>query len=121
MTNSAEYYGRQPLISSAELAWQGVRVEQCQLEPLMLATTHHPQHLLLLYQLDSTMLVHRKHGSKMQDHRFQSGDLGLCVSGECGSVTRDTPTNTTYLFVDEQHLEQVARQNLDLQYFSLQE
>ena len=47
MTNSAGYYGQQPLISSAELAWQGVRAEQYPLDPLTLAATHHPQHFPL--------------------------------------------------------------------------
>ena len=116
-----EAYGTPPLITSAALAWQGVRVEQYRLGPMTLPAHHHPHHLLLLYQTDKPTTIRRQHGSRVEEEQFRAGDLSLLPSGEYGPVAGDGAADTVHLSIDDAHLEQVARQGLDLAQFRLRE
>lgn len=109
----------QPLVSSAPLAWRGVRVEQLRLEAGGLPAHHHTHHLLLLYQVAKALTV--RLGAGVKEQVFRTGNLGLYPSGDHGPVAWDTACNNIYLMVDDQHLERVARQDLDLTHFALRE
>lgn len=120
MLQSSEY-GSPPAITSAELAWQGVQVEQYHLGPMVLPAHYHTHHLLLLYQLEAPMTVRRQQGSRTRHEQFLPNDLGLYPGGEYGPIAWDAPEHNIHLLLDEQHLEHVARQGLDLAQFSLRE
>jgi AraC family transcriptional regulator len=117
----SESFEAPPLVTSAPLTWPGVRVEQYHLGAMVLPAHHHSHHLLLLYQVDTPLVVQRYGGPRVQQEVYQTGDLGLYPGGEYGKVTWTTSSDNTYLMVDNQYLEQLARQGLDLSYFSLQE
>ena len=120
MRYDSELYTRAPLITSAGLAWRGFRVEQYQLEAMKLPAHHHQHHLLLLYQQTSgPIAVHRQQGNQMQAEVFSFGDLGLYPGGEYGAVAWDGPTDTINIYIDDQHLENIARQAMDLTHFKL--
>lgn len=117
----SEQYGAPPLVSSADLAWQGVQVEQFRLGPLALPAHHHPRHLLLVYQSPEATTIRRQHGTRTEQARFRAGDLSLLPSGEYGPVAGDAVADTIHLSIDDAHLEQVARQGLDLAQFRLRD
>ena len=119
-TNS-EKYGAPPLVTSAALAWQGVQVEQYRLGPLALPAHHHPHHLLLLYQSDEPTTIRRQNGAQVEQQQFAAGDLSLLPSGEYGPVAGTATVDTIHLRIDDAHLEQVARQGLDLAHFHLRD
>ena len=114
-----ESFQAPPLVSSAPLAWRGVRVEQHRLGPGGLPAHHHTHHLLLLYQVADALTV--RLGAGMKKQVFRTGDLGLYPSGDHGPVAWNAVSDNIYLMVDDQHLEQVARQDLDLTHFALRE
>lgn len=114
-------YGAPPLVSSADLAWQGVQVAQYRLGPLELPAHHHAHHLLLLYQSDEPTTIRREQGSRVEQERFIAGDLSLLPSGEYGPVAGTALVDTIHLQIDDAHLEQVARQGLDLAHFHLRD
>ena len=117
----SESFEAPPLVSSASLTWPGVRVEQYHLDAMALPAHHHSHHLLLLYQVDTPLLVHRQYGARVRQEVYQTGDLGLFPGGEYGRITWAAPSDNTYLTVENQYLEQLARQGLDLSRFTLQE
>ncbi|MEJ7661135.1 MAG: hypothetical protein WKG07_16740 [Hymenobacter sp.] len=53
----SESFEAPPLISSADLPWQGVRVEQYHLEAGELPAHHHSHHLLMLYQVEKPFIL----------------------------------------------------------------
>ena len=116
----SEKFAPAPLITSAALAWQGVRVEQYRLEAGELPAHHHAHHLLLLYQADGPFVLHH-HGPRTQTSVHQTGDLGLYPGGEYGRLTWDTPSDNVYLTVDDQYLARMVRQGLGLARFALRE
>jgi len=104
-----------PLISSAPLPWQGVRVEQYHLEAGRLAAQQHEHHLLLLYQVDQPHLVRRRDGSRVSETVYQTGDLGLFPGGEYGTaIDWTTPSDNIYLTLEAPYLRQVAGQDATL-------
>lgn len=104
-----------PLISSAPLPWQGVRVEQYHLEAGRLAAQQHEHHLLLLYQVAQPHLVRRRDGSHVSETVYQSGDLGLFPGGEYGTaIDWTTPSDNIYLTLEAPYLQQVAGQDVTL-------
>jgi len=120
MKHPSENYGALPLVSSADLAWQGVQVEQYRLGPMALPAHYHQHHLLLLYQSDEPTTIRRRNGTLEEQAQFKAGDLSLCPSGEYGPVTGEGAT-TIHLQIDDAHLAQVARQGLDLAHFRLRD
>ena len=121
MIYTTDKYGAPPLVTSATLAWQGVQVEQYRREPMELPAHYHKHHLLLLYQTEGPLTVHRRQGAKMQQAQFRTGDLGLYPGGEYGAISWDAISHNIHLLIDDEHLEQVARQGLDLAGFSLRD
>ena len=120
MQFDSELYSAAPIVTSANLAWRGIRVEQYQLEAMKLPAHYHQHHLLLLYQQKSgPIAVHRQQGSTVQKDLFSFGDLGLYPGGEYGLVTWDGPTDTINIYIDDQYLENMARQAMDLTHFKL--
>jgi AraC family transcriptional regulator len=104
-----------PLISSAPLPWQGVRVEQYHLEAGRLAAQQHEHHLLLLYQVDQPHLVRRRDGSRVSETVYQTGDLGLFPGGEYGTaIDWTTPSDNIYLTLEAPYLREVAGQDATL-------
>ena len=59
-----ESFQAPPLVSSAPLAWRGVRVEQHRLGPGGLPAHHHTHHLLLLYQVADALTVRLGAGTR---------------------------------------------------------
>lgn len=117
----SESFDAPPLVTSAPLTWPGIRVEQYHLGAMTLPAHHHHHHLVLLYQVDTPLFVERHGGVHVQQEVYQTGDLGLYPGGEYGKITWTTASHNIYLTVDHHHLEQVARQGLDLAYFTLKE
>ena len=117
----SESFDASPLVTSAPLTWPGVRVEQYHLGAMGLPAHHHHHHLILLYQVETPLFVARHGGARVQQEVYQTGDIGLYPGGEYGKVTWTSTSDNIYLTVDHQHLEQVARQGLDLAYFTLKE
>jgi AraC family transcriptional regulator len=101
-----------PLISSAPLPWQGVRVEQYHLEAGRLAAQQHEHHLLLLYQVDQPHLVRRRDGARVSETVYQTGDLGLFPGGEYNTaIDWTTPSDNIYLTLEAPYFRQVAGQD----------
>ncbi|MFD1873031.1 helix-turn-helix domain-containing protein [Hymenobacter bucti] len=101
-----------PLISSAPLPWQGVRVEQYHLEAGRLAAQQHEHHLLLLYQVAQPHLVRRRDGARVSETVYQTGDLGLFPGGEYGTaIDWTTPSDNIYLTLEAPYFRQVAGQD----------
>ena len=104
-----------PLISSAPLPWQGVRVEQYHLEAGRLAAQQHEHHLLLLYQVAQPHLVRRRDGARVSETVYQTGDLGLFPGGAYGTaIDWTTPSDNIYLTIEAPYLRQVAGQDATL-------
>lgn len=110
-----------PLISSAALAWQGVRVEQYQLGIGELPAHYHAHHLLILYQGPTPLVIRRHRATGFEETVHHLGDLGLYPGGEYGTVTWNAPSENIYLTVDDQYLARIAQQGLDLARFALRE
>jgi AraC family transcriptional regulator len=117
----SESFETLPLVTSALLPWQGVRLEQYHLDAMALPAHHHAHHLLLLYQADTPLVVQRHRGSQVHEEVYQTGDLGLFPRGEYGTIAWQVPSDNLYLTVDHYYLEQLARQGLDLTHFALRE
>lgn len=120
-TYTSEMYERPALVSSAGLAWPGLRTEHYQLEAMTMPAHFHAHHLLLVHQGDHPVVASRQSGSRMEADRFQKGDVGLYPSGEYGAFGWDGPADIIHVHLDAQLLEDRARRDLDLQYFSLRE
>ncbi|MBC3787657.1 helix-turn-helix transcriptional regulator [Spirosoma utsteinense] len=118
MTYDSEMYSRPALVTSASLAWQGLRVERYQLDAMELPPHRHDHHLLLLYQAPP-VTVRRQQGSRVQQAVFQPGNLGLYPGGEYDRVSWNGPTDTIHLYLDNQQLEDKARRDMDLSRFYL--
>ena len=121
MKYASEIYTRPALVTSEALAWRGLRVDHYKLEAMELPPHFHQHHLLLLYEMALPVSGHRKQGSQEQQAVFRVGDVGLYPGGEYGHVSWDGPTNTIHLSIDDQHLENVARQGMDLTHFGLRD
>ena len=119
MIYTTDNYGAPPLVTSAGLPWQGVQVEQYRLEPMELPAHYHQHHLLLLFKTEGPMTVRRRRGMRVEQEQFKTGDLGLYPSGEYGTIAWDATSHNIHLLIDDEHLEQVARQGLDLAQFRL--
>ncbi|MBJ6145324.1 helix-turn-helix transcriptional regulator [Hymenobacter sp. BT559] len=117
----SESFKATPLVTSAPLTWPGLRVEQYHLGAMTLPAHYHRHHLLMLYQVDTPLVVQRHNGARVQQEVYQTGDLGIYPGGEYGNITWAAASRNTYLTVDDDYLERLARQGLDLAYFSLQE
>ena len=115
-----EKYGTPPLVSSANLAWRGVQVDEYFLGPMQMPAHYHPHHLLLIYQSGEPTTIKRQSGSLIEQEQFRNGDLSLCPSGEYGAVYGTATVSTIHLRIEDTYLEEVARQSLDLTHFSLQ-
>jgi AraC family transcriptional regulator len=110
-----------PLISSAPLPWQGVRVEQYHLEAGRLAAQQHEHHLLLLYQVNQPHLVRRRDGAQVSEMVYQTGDLGLFPGGEYGTaIDWTTPSDNIYLILEAPYFQQVAAQDTSRPHPTLQ-
>ena len=121
MVYVSESFESTPVITSANLAWQGIRVEQYRLGKITLPAHHHAHHLLLLYEVAKSMVVRHKRDDWVQEHLFRTDDLGLYPGGDYGPVACSTPSDNIYLTIDHQHLEAMAHQGLDLIRFNLRE
>ena len=118
----SEIYARPALMTSAALAWQGLRVERHQLGAMALPAHFHEQHLLMLYRPTAApVTVRRQQGGRLQRVVFHPGDLGLYPGGEYGPIAWDAPTDNVHLYLDAPHLETLARQDLDLTRFTLRD
>ncbi len=117
----SEAFEAPPLVSSAALPWQGVRVEQYHLEAGELLAHHHTHHLQMLYQVEAPFVLHRPFDAREREVVYHTGDLGLYPGGEHGTIRWNTACDNVFLMVDDQHLERVARQGLDLSLFALHE
>lgn len=115
----SEGFAVPPLVSSAALPWQGVRVEQYHLEAGELPAHHHAHHLLMLYQAATPFVLHRTHDGRERASVYHTGDLGLYPGGEYGTIRWTSASDNVYLMVDDEHLARVARQGLGLTHFSL--
>ncbi len=104
-----------PLVSSAPLPWQGVRVEQYHLEAGRLAAQQHEHHLLLLYQVAQPHLVRRRDGTRVHETVYQTGDLGLFPGGEFSTaIDWTTPSDNIYLTLEAPFFRQLASENATL-------
>lgn len=119
MKYDSELYNRPALVSSAALAWPGLRVERHQLGAMELPAHYHEHHLLLLHQPAAPVTTRRQQGSRTEEAVFRAGDVGLYPGGEYGTVVWNGPTDTIHLYLDGQHLENLARQGLDFARFGL--
>ncbi len=117
----SESFPAAPLVTSAALAWQGVRIEQYRLEAGELPAHYHEHHLLMLYQADGPFVLHRHHDQRAQTSVHQTGDLGLYPSGEYGRLSWDTPSHNVYLMVENQYLSRIVQQGMGLAQFALRE
>ena len=105
-----------PLVSSATLPWQGVRVEQYHLAAGELPAHYHAHHLLMLYQVEAPFVLHQPQDRRALGAEYCTGDLGLYPGGEYGTIRWTSASDNIYVMVDDEHLERVARQGLDLPY-----
>ena len=121
MKYDSALYNRPAIITSEPLNWPGLRVERHQLGAMELPAHYHEHHLLLLHQPEAPVTTRRQQGSRMDEGVFRRGDVGLYPGGEYGPVAWDGPTDTIHLYLDDQHLEELARRGLDLAGFQLQE
>lgn len=121
MKYASEIYARPALVTSEALAWRGLRVEQYQLDAMELPPHFHQHHLLLLYQMETPVAARRGQGRQAQEAVFRAGDVGLYPGGEYGAVAWNGPTDTIHLCIDDQHLEQVARESMELTHFGLRD
>ena len=115
----SDIYARPALITSATLAWKGLRVERYQLDAMEIPAHYHEQHLVLLYQNDTSVTARRQQGSRVEEATFRPGDIGLYPGGEYGNIAWNGPTDTIHLYLDNQHLEELARRGMDLTHFNL--
>ncbi|WP_426492689.1 helix-turn-helix domain-containing protein [Hymenobacter sp. 102] len=120
-TYTSELYERPALVSSAELAWPGVRVERFQLEAMTLPAHAHEQHLVLIHQGNEPIINSRQTGPRLEVDQFRSGDVGIYPGGEYGAFGWDGPVDIVQVNLDAAALETRARRDLDLRYFSLHE
>ena len=121
MVYISESFESSPVVTSASLAWQGVRVEQYHLDSLALPPHYHAHHLLMLYEGDGPHLVRHKREGRVQEQTFRTNDLGLYPGGDYGSISCPTPSSNIYLSIDDQHLDGLAQQSLGLTHFALGE
>lgn len=117
----SESFEAPPLVSSADLPWQGVRVEQYHLEAGELPAHYHAHHLLMLYQVERPFVLQRPHDPQARRLVYHSGDLGLYPGGEHDAISWSTPSDNVYLTVEGHYLDQVAYQGLDLKTYALRE
>ncbi|MGI4741262.1 MAG: helix-turn-helix domain-containing protein [Janthinobacterium lividum] len=104
-----------PLVSSAPLPWQGVRVEQYHLEAGRLAAQQHEHHLLLLYQVAQPHLVRRRNGARVHETVYQTGDLGLFPGGEFSTaIDWTTSSDNIFLTIEAPFFQQLASENATL-------
>ena len=115
----SEGFPAAPLVTSAALAWQGVRVEQYRLEAGELPAHYHAHHLLMLYQVDSPFVLHGQDNGRAQPSVFHTGDLGLYPGGEYGRLSWDTPSHNVYLMVDDEYLAHIVQHGMGLDRFAL--
>ncbi|MFD2937410.1 helix-turn-helix transcriptional regulator [Spirosoma flavum] len=109
-----------PLVTSAPLSWQGVRVEQYHLGAGELPAHYQAHHLLMLYQVEIPLVMQHRHGTRVSKNVFRTGDLGLYPGGEYDlSLTWNTPSDNIYLTVDNQYMAQIADQVLNRTPFTL--
>ncbi|WP_375436001.1 helix-turn-helix transcriptional regulator [uncultured Hymenobacter sp.] len=121
MKYDSEMYARPALVSSKDLAWPGLRVERHQLDSIELPAHYHEQHLLLLHQGVAPVTSRRQQGSRVEEAVFRAGDAGLYPGGEYGAIVCSGPTDTIHLYLDNQYLENLARQGMDLTHFGLRD
>ena len=121
MLYDSELYARPALVTSAPQAWPGLRVERHQLGAMQLPAHYHQHHLLLLHQPVMPVTTRRQRGSRVDEAVFSRGDVGLYPGGEYGTVAWNGPTDTIHLYLDDQRLENLARQSLDLTHFELRD
>ncbi|MEJ7661365.1 MAG: hypothetical protein WKG07_18085 [Hymenobacter sp.] len=86
---------------------------------MQLPAHYHQHHLLMLHQPAAPVTTRRQRGSRVDEAVFSLGDVGLYPEGEYGTVAWNGPTDTIHLYLDDQHLENLARQSLDLTRFAL--
>lgn len=119
MTTVTELFEQPPVLTSDALAWRGVRVEQYRTDAVEIPAHYHSQHLLIIFQVPTSVLVRHERGSQVQEHAFSQDELGLYPGGEYNAVACSAACDNIYLTVDDQHLEQLARQTQDQTKFAL--
>jgi AraC family transcriptional regulator len=119
MKYDSPLYDRPPLVSSAALAWPGLRVERYQLEAMELPAHFHEHHLLIVHQGNQAVGSRRRSGSREEEDLFHFGDAGLYPGGEYGPLAWNGPADVIHLHMDDQVLENRARQGMDLTHFAL--
>jgi AraC family transcriptional regulator len=62
---------------------------------MALPAHHHTQHLLLLYQTGTPLVVQRHGGPQVHQEVYRTGDLGLFPGGEYGTITWTAPATTS--------------------------
>jgi AraC family transcriptional regulator len=101
-----------PVVTSAPLAWRGLRIEQIHLEAGALPAHYQEQHLLMLYQVDQPYRVQHRTGRQLREHVYQTGDLGLYPRGDCNTdLTWQTASDNLYLTLDDHYLAQLVGQD----------
>lgn len=108
----SESFGSSPVITSADLPWQGVRVEQYCLDAMTLPAHYHAHHLLLLYQVARPILVQHEYAGQVEQKTFRTNDLGLHPADEYGPVVSNAPSDNIYLTIDPQYIERLAGDDL---------
>lgn len=121
MRYDSPLYAHPALETSAGQAWPGLRVERYHLPAMTLPAHYHQHHLLLLHQAAQPVTSRRRQGSRVDEAVFSAGDLGLYPGGEYGAVTWNGPTETIHLYLDDEHLDTLARRDLELSGFALRE
>ena len=111
-----------PLLSSVDLPWQGIRVEQIHMDAGALPAQYRQHHLLIIYQVPLPYVVRHQNGGRVSEWIYQTGDLGLYPGGECDTnLSWTTPSNNHYLTVDDDFLQRLVGQEPTLSRFTLSE
>ena len=117
-----EYLQTIPLLSSVDLPWQGIRVEQIHLEAGSLPAQYRQHHLLMIYQVPLPYVVRHQTGGRVNEWIYQTGDLGLYPGGDCSTnLSWTTPSNNLYLTVNDDYLQQLVSREPALSQFALRE
>ena len=111
-----------PLLSSADLSWPGIRVEQIQLDAGSLPAQYRQYHLLMIYQVPLPYVVRHQNGGRISEWIYQTGDLGLYPGGECSTnLSWKTSSHNLYLTVEDEFLQRLVSQEPSLARFSVHE
>lgn len=108
MKYGSHIYAQPALVSSHEQSWQGIQLEQHQLDAIELPSLYHERHLLVLHKAYKPVTMRQKYGSRQEKAVFIPNDLSFCSQGEYGGMSSDAPTHSIHLSIDSQFLTQLV-------------